>query len=264
MKDQDKKKIAFVFGGGSARGLAHIGVLRVLRQNNIPVDLVVGTSIGSLLAAICGLGLSLKSIENIADKMKWWDLADFVISKIGFLEGRNLEKLIKESIENKGFKDLKMPLGIVCTDIENGEEVVLTTGSLSRAIRASCSIPGIFMPVRIGGRLLVDGGLKSNVPSDVAKRMGASFVIAVDVGYCVKKGKISNIFQMVFQSTQIVGNELNKYEAKEADNVIKVHLSDEFDQMAFHRAKEIIAAGERAAKAAMGSLIMQLKEEGLM
>jgi NTE family protein len=156
-----------------------------------------------------------------------------------------------------------MPLAIVATDIENGEEVVVTSGSLVNTIRASCSIPGIFIPVRIDGRLLVDGGLKSSVPSRVAIRLGASFIIAVDVGFCVRKGRITNILQMVFQSIQIIGNELNKFQAKEAEAQIKVHLGDEMDQMAFDKAAEIISAGEKAATEAIPSIISRLKEEGL-
>jgi NTE family protein len=259
----DKKRIALVLGGGSARGLAHLGVLKVLKRNRIPVDLVVGTSIGGLIGAIYALGLSLEKAEEMALKMSWWQLADFVISKTGFLEGRNLERIIREAIDDKGFEDTKMPLAIVATDIENGEEVVVTSGSLVNTIRASCSIPGIFIPVRIDGRLLVDGGLKSSVPSRVAIRLGASFIIAVDVGFCVRKGRITNILQMVFQSIQIIGNELNKFQAKEAEAQIKVHLGDEMDQMAFDKAAEIISAGEKAATEAIPSIISRLKEEGL-
>lgn len=258
------RKTALVLGGGSARGLAHIGALKVLMRHKIPVDFVVGTSIGALIGAVYCLGIPLKDIEERALKLTWWQLADFVISKIGFLEGRILERIINESIQDKGFEDLKQPLAVVATDIENGEEVVLTSGDLSRVIRASCSVPGIFIPVRIDNRLLVDGGLKSSVPSGVARRMGAKFIIAVDVGYCVRKGRVSNIFQVLFQSMQIVGNELNKLQSRQAEAVIKVHLQDDIDQMAFDKSRQIIAAGETAAEEAIPSLLAQMKEERLI
>jgi len=264
MKRISDKKIALVLGGGSARGIAHIGVLKVLKENNIPVDLIVGTSMGALVGAAYALDISLEKAEEVAVKSSWWHLADFVISRLGFLEGKNLERIIRNAVEDKGFEDLRMPLAIVANDIENGEEVVITSGNLVKVIRASCSVPGIFIPVRIDGRLLVDGGLKSSVPSDVAKRMGADFIIAVDVGFCVRKGKISNIFQVLFQSIQIIGNELNKYQAKEADVVIKVRLGDDIDQMAFDKAAQIIDAGEKAAEDAMPSLLSHMKEEGLI
>jgi len=257
-------KTALVLGSGSARGLAHIGALKVLKRNKIPIDLVVGTSIGSLIGAVYALGMPLGRIEEKALATSWWQLADFVMSKMGFLEGLNLQKMIKESIEEKGFSDLKTPLAVVATDIENGEEVVYTSGDLARVIRASCSIPGIFIPVRVDGRLLVDGGLKSSVPSAVARRMGAKFIIAIDVGFCVQKGRVSNIFQVVFQSIQIIGNELNRFQSKEADYAVRVHMSEEIDQMAFDRAGEIIKAGETACEEAMPALLTQLKAAGLL
>jgi NTE family protein len=260
MKKNIEKQTALVLGGGAARGIAHIGVLKVLKRHKIPVDMVVGTSIGSIMGAAYALGIPLKNIEKVALRTTWKDLADFVLSKTGFLEGRNLEKIIREVIENKGFEDLKMPLAVVATDIENGEEVVITSGDLVRSIRASCSIPGIFIPMRIDGRMLVDGGLRSTVPSEAAKRMGAAFVIAIDVGYCVRKGKITNIFQVLFQSTQIIGNELNKHERRPSDVVIEVPLGEDMHQMAFDRAAEIISIGEKAAEIAMPALLAKMKK----
>jgi NTE family protein len=258
------KKIALVLGGGSARGLAHIGVLKVIKRYNIPVDMVVGTSIGSLIGAAYALDIPLEEVESKAVKISWWQLTDFIISKIGFLEGRNLEQVIRDTINEKGFEDLKIPLAVVTTDIENGEEVVITSGELCKVIRASCSIPSIFSPVRIDGRLLVDGGLRNSVPSEAARRLGASFIIAVDVGFCIRKGKISNIFQIIFQSIQILGSELNKFQSKQADIVIKVHLGEEIDQMAFDKTTQIISAGEYAAEKNMPMVIAQMKEYGLM
>ena len=258
------KKTALVLGGGAARGIAHIGVLKVLKQNKIPVDIVVGTSIGSLMGAIYALGFSLKHVEEAALQTTWKELSDFALSKTGFLEGRNLERIIERLIKGKGFSDTKKQLAVIATDIENGEEVVIKSGILSKSIRASCSVPGIFIPVRIGERLLVDGGLKSNVPSRAAKAMGADFIIAVDVGYCIKKGRISNIFQVLFQSIQITGSQLNKHESKLADIVIQVPLGEHIDQMAFDKAAEIISAGEKAARQAMPGLLTMLKKQAIM
>ena len=260
MKKNIKKKIALVLGGGAARGIAHIGALKVLKRHKIPINMVVGTSIGSIVGAVYALGVSLKNLEEVALKTGWQDLADFALSKTGFLEGKNLERVIREAIEEKGFSDLKMPLAIVTTDIESGEEFVITSGDLAKSIRASCSIPGIFIPARIEGKMLVDGGLRSTVPSEVAKRIGADFVIAIDVGYCVRKGKISNIFQVLFQSIQIIGNELSKHERMPSDVVIEVPLGQDIDQMAFDKAVEIISIGEKAAEAAMPGLLAQMKK----
>ena len=264
MKKNIKKKIALVLGGGAARGIAHIGALKVLKRHKIPINMVVGTSIGSIVGAVYALGVSLKNLEEVALKTGWQDLANFALSKTGFLEGKNLERVIREAIEEKGFSDLKMPLAIVTTDIESGEEFVITSGDLAKSIRASCSIPGIFIPARIEGKMLVDGGLRSTVPSEVAKRIGADFVIAIDVGYCVRKGKISNIFQVLFQSIQIIGNELSKHERMPSDVVIEVPLGQDIDQMAFDKAAEIISIGEKAAEAAMPGLLAQMKKSCML
>ena len=263
-KKDTKRKIALVLGGGSARGLAHVGVLKVFKKYGIPFDLVVGTSIGSFMGAVYALDLPLDRIEMLAHDLSWKRLADFVISKSGFLEGRNMERMIREYLDNKTFEDLKVPLAIAATDIEMGEEVVMTSGDLCRCIKASCSIPGIFMPTEIDGRLLVDGGLKSSVPSEVARRLGADFIVAVDVGFCIKRGKITNMFQIIYQSIQILGNELNKFQSKQADFTLRIHMDDDIDQMAFDKAAYIMSAGEKAANDAVGSIISALRTEGLI
>lgn len=255
------KKIALVLGGGSARGLAHIGVLKVLHNAKIPIDLIVGTSIGALIGATYALGIPLEKTEQIALKTRWWHLTDFTVSRIGFLEGQNLQNIITEAIENKDFYDLKMPLAVVTTDIEKGERVVLTSGELAEAIRASCSLPGIFNPVKINERLLADGGLIESVPTRVAQQMGATFIIASDAGFCIRKEKITNIFQMIFQAIQIVGNELNKLQGKLADITIMPLLADEVDQMAFDKAAFIIEKGEEAATQVIS--LLQSRLEGL-
>lgn len=257
-------KIALVLGGGSARGLAHIGVLKVLLAAKIPIDFIVGTSIGALVGATYALGIPIDKTEQIALKIKWWDLTDFAISKIGFLEGRNLQKIITEAIENKSFDDLKMPLAVVTTDIETGQRVVLTSGNLAEAIRASCSLPGIFVPIRIDNRLLVDGGLTDSVAVKVAQQMGATFIITSDVGFCVRKGQITNVFQMIFQAIQIAGNELNKLQARSGDITITPLLSGEIDQMAFDRAAYIIKKGEEATMQALPLIEHKMKDSGLL
>ncbi|MBN1406126.1 MAG: patatin-like phospholipase family protein [Candidatus Omnitrophica bacterium] len=261
--DITENKIALVLGGGSARGLAHIGVLKVLHNAKIPIDFIVGTSIGALVGATYALGIPFDKIEEIALRIKLWHLTDFVISKIGFFEGRNLERIIDEAVESKDFKDLKIPLAVVTTDIETGQRVTLTSGSLTEAIRASCSLPGIFVPKRINGRMLVDGGLTDSVPVKVAQQMGAIFVISSDVGFCVKKEKITNILQMISQAIQIAGNELNKLQSRQADVTITPVLSSEVDQTTFDRTAYVIKQGEEAAKAALPLLQSRLKETGL-
>lgn len=245
-----RKSVTLVLGGGSARGIAHIGVLKVLERERIPIERVIGTSMGSLVGAAYCLGIPLDRMEEHAHKFTVKRLLDPTIPHRGLLAGDKLEAIIKEIIEHKNFNQCKIPLAIVTTDIERNKEVVYKNGDLSKVVRASCSWPGIFNPVRIDGRLLVDGGVKDSVPTRIAKTMSPDYMIAVDVGFCVKEGKLSSIFDMILQSFQIMGHELNAYQSNLADAVIRVNLGD-LDQTAFHRSKEAIRKGSAAAEEAI-------------
>lgn len=251
-----QRKVTLVLGGGSARGLAHIGVLSVLEREKIPIDSIVGTSMGALVGAAYSVGLSVRKMEEKAYKFSANKLLDPTIPRMGLLAGDKLEASIIDLIGDKGFADCKIPIAIVTTDIQTGEEITYTSGDLVKVIRASCSWPGIFNPVKIDGRILTDGGIKNSVPTRIAKAQNADYILAVDVGFCVKRGEIKNIFQMILQSFQITGEELNKYQSIEADLLIKVDLGD-LDQMSFERSREAIEKGEKAAEL----MIAQLKKE---
>lgn len=242
-----KKKVTLVLGGGSARGVAHIGVLKILEREKIPIERVIGTSMGALIGAAYAQGLSTEAMRKLSQGFSANKLLDPTLPKMGLLAGNKLEATIIRLIDSKGFDDCKIPVVIVTTDIETGEEIAHQSGDLTKIIRASCSWPGIFNPVKIDGRLQVDGGIKNSVPTKIAKAMGAEYILAVDVGFCVRKGEIKNIFQMILQSFQITGEELNKYQSIEADFVIKVDLGD-IDQVSFDRAGEAIEKGEEAAE----------------
>jgi NTE family protein len=257
-KNKKKRIVALALGGGSARGVAHIGVLKVLEREDIPIDMIVGTSMGALIGASYSIGDSIASMEANAYTSSANKLLDPTIPTMGLLAGEKLEKAIKELIDNKKFSDCRIPFAAVTTNIETGEEVVHQTGDLVKVIRASCSWPGIFNPVRLDGKLLVDGGIKNSVPTKIARSLGADYVLAVDVGFCVKKGAIKNIFQMILQSFQITGEELNKYQSVDADYVIKVHLGN-IDQAAFERARESVRKGAEAAELAIPQLKKDLR-----
>jgi NTE family protein len=248
-----KRKIALALGGGAARGIANIGVLKVLEQERITVDLIVGSSIGSLIGAAYSLGVPTYAMEKAALEFSWDKLADFSIARTSLIKGEKLAKIVEEFTDAKTFEDGKIPIAITTTDIETGEELVHTSGNLQRLIRASCSWPGIFEPVDIDGRKLVDGGIRNSIPVKTAKRLGASKVIAVDIGFCAKKGKLDNFFQLFIQSIQILGEELDAYQSMQADVIISPKLA-ELDQFAFHRAEEAIRDGEEAARIALPEL----------
>lgn len=241
------KKIALVLGGGAARGLANIGALKVFQREKISFDLIVGTSIGAFVGASYALGDDMAKAEETALKFNARESLDIIMPPaIGLIKGNRIYSIIKEFVGEKDFSDLRIPMAVVATDIEKGQEVVFTEGSLADAIRVSCSYPGIFAPQRIKGRLLVDGGIINTVPVNVARRMGANIVIAVDVGFCVKVGEIRSIFGVILQALQITGDELNRYQSMDADIIIRPDL-DGINQLDFASAKIIIQRGEMAA-----------------
>lgn len=253
-----RRKVTLVLGGGSARGIAHIGVLKILEREKIPIDHIVGTSMGAMIGAAYSIGIPITVMEERAYKFTTKKILDPTIPRMGLLAGAKLEETIKHLIDNKQFDDCKIPLAVVANDIETGEEVVFQKGNLVKVVRASCSWPGIFNPVRIDGRLLSDGGIKHSVPTKIARDLGADYVIAVDVGFCVRRGKIDNIFQMIVQSFQIMGEELNQHQSRDADAIIKVYLTD-IDQAAFDKSHEIIAKGIEAAEAGIEQIKKDLR-----
>jgi len=253
------RKIALVLGGGSARGIAHIGALKVFEREKIPVDLVVGTSMGALIGGAYSVGVTTQEMERIALQVTWKDLFDPTIPAMSLLEGKKLGQVVSQILKEKTFLDAKIPLAVVTTDIEKGQEVIHTSGDLQKLVRASCSWPGIFNPVEIDGQLLVDGGIKNSVPVSIAKGMHATFTIAIDVGFCVTTDeKINNIFRLILQSFQIIGEELNTYQSKEADIIIEPDLGD-IDQAAFHRSTEAMQKGQEAAEKVLPLIRKKLK-----
>ncbi|OGW75739.1 MAG: hypothetical protein A2Z72_02460 [Omnitrophica bacterium RBG_13_46_9] len=242
-----KRKFALALGGGAARGIANIGVLKVLEQERIPIDLIVGSSIGALIGAAYSLGVPTYKMEKAALKFAWDKLADFSISRMSILKGEKLANIVEEFTDNKGFSDARIPIAVTAADIETGEELTYTKGNLQKLIQASCSWPGFFPPVVIEGRKLVDGGILNSIPVKMAKHLGATKIIAIDIGFCAKKGTIDNLFQMFMQSIQLLGTELDRYQSMQADVIIKPKLLN-LDQFAFHRAREAIRDGEEAAK----------------
>jgi len=179
-----RKKVGLALGGGAARGLAHIGVLEVLEKEGIPIDMIAGTSAGAAIGALYAEGKDTSRIKDLVLDIKWWRLAplvDLALPKTGFIGGRKVKELLKLMIGDIEFGDLKIPLACVAADIMTGEEVVIKEGSVLEAVRASISIPVVFTVAKWRGRYLVDGGLVNPVPVSVLKRMGADFIIAVNV-----------------------------------------------------------------------------------
>lgn len=243
-------KIGLALGGGLARGLAHIGVLNVLQEMGVKIDFIAGTSMGSLIAALYACGLKLKLIERLAQRISRRTWMDFTFPRMGLIAGEKLEQLLYMLTGRRSFEELSLPLAVVAVDLISGERVILNEGSVARAVRASCAIPGIFSPVEIGEKLLVDGGVLERVPAPAVREMGAGTVIAVDVGGQVGNYKINHIFDVMSKSLDIMAREIHRKQCLDADVLINPEVSDlgPFD---FHRVEEAIGRGEAAARQAL-------------
>src|SRR5881398_2854383 len=190
--------VGLALGGGFARGFAHLGVLQVLEQNNVPISHIAGTSVGSILGAAYASGAPLGRIIETCRTLRLRDIARWRVSRLGLASNQRLENLIERVFDSRHFEDLRIPLAVVATDLSSGDPVVFTQGNLSDAIRASCAFPGLFEPVEIGTRCLVDGGLAAPVPTRAARVLGGGCVVGVSVGvHDGRSGNPSNIFQVV-------------------------------------------------------------------
>ncbi len=250
IKKGSEPKIALVLSGGSAKGFAHIGVIRVLEQEKIPIHMIVGTSVGSLIGGLYASNPDSFQLEWTAFKIEKGDILDFslVYSKLGPVMGVRLENFIEKEAKVKKIEETKIPFFPVATDLNTGETVILEKGSLARAIRASCAIPGVFVPVNFAGRTLVDGGVTNNIPCDIAKSKGADIVIAVNLLSSVKNYNVDSVIDIIGQSISIMMFEKNKEKLKYAHIVIEPDVKNVslFD---FSKKKELMEEGIRAAKA---------------
>jgi NTE family protein len=201
-------RIALVLGGGAARGFAHIGVIRVLEQERIPVDLVVGTSVGSLIGAIYASDRDSFELEWTAFQLEKDDLFDFglvnAVMGMGYARGEKLEAFVKARVKQTEIEQLAIPFAAVATDLNWGQRVVLDRGPVARAVRASSAIPGVFEPVMHQGKLLVDGGVVDNIAVDVAREKGADLVVAVDISENLGNTNIHNLVDVMLQATNIM------------------------------------------------------------
>jgi len=253
-----KPKIALVLGGGAARGFAHVGVIRVLEQEKVPIDMVVGTSVGSLIGAIYASDLSSFELEWTAFQLEKDDLFDFgvinAIAGMGFAKGDKLETWVKGHVKTSNIENLKLPFAAVATDLNWGYEVVLNSGSVARAIRASAAIPGVFQPVKHQGKILVDGGVVNNIPISVAKAKGADIVIAVDIGGNVGNTNITNLLDVSLQATNIMFALNVEHSKKDADILITPAGIGDIGMLDFTQKKRCMQAGIESTKNAMPTI----------
>lgn len=243
--------IGLALGGGFARGIAHIGVLKVLEEENIPVRIVTGTSVGALIGAAYCSGLSIGELEDLAHKVRFTSFARWTLSRYGFASNDRMVSFLTRTLKAKTFEELKIPLGVTATDFNTGEGVVFHSGSIIDPVRASCAYPGMFLPVEIRGRYLVDGMLSHPVPTRPVREMGADRVLAVHLkGTWSNGGPPRHLFDVIGQSFAIAQDAMACLWREAADLVIEPNVAG-FGYDDFQRADALIRVGEAAMRNAL-------------
>ncbi len=248
--EDSRYKVGLALCGGVAYGVAQIGVLKALEEAGIKVDCLAGTSSGAIIAAAYASGLPVSRIAEIGINTNWGELFSFRPSRKGLVSSGPIAEYIRKYLKVDNFEQLKKPLAVVATDICSGEEVIFTRGALDKAVRASCSIPGIYSPVELDGRQLADGGMAENVPVKALKSIGADVVIAVNLfGHHQVFPPASNVFQILMRVWYFFVREESAWR-EQCDVILEPDLRM-FDLFDFSDGKAIIAAGEKEAKRQM-------------
>ncbi len=276
---EDKIKVGLALGSGGGRGLAHIGVLKVLKREGIPIDYIVGSSIGAVVGAFYATGIDLELLEKLVYNLDIRTLIDPVISprdfvtkekmkeimrvffsRKGIIYGEKIYQFIRLLTKEKTFAQANIPLAVIASDIERGEAVVFQEGEIAQAVRASISIPGIFEPVILGGRTLVDGGVTSRVPVRETRDLGLDVIIGVDVGSDFHFNEVNNACDIIMQSIEILDHHALQAYVPDADIFIRPQVG-EFSTAKFERREECIACGMLAAEAVLPDIWRVIKEK---
>ena len=254
--ERRQARIGLALGGGAARGFAHVGVIQVLEEAGLHPHYVAGTSAGSLVAALYASGKSPQELRRVAETMEEAEITDWMLPILnrGALRGEALAKYVNTQVGGKSIEQMKIPLGIVATDLRNGEVVTFRRGNTGSAVRASSAVPAVFQPVRIGEREYVDGGLVAPVPVKQAREMGANFVIAVDISSDPEGSQTGDTFQILMQTFTIMGKSINTLALREAEFVVRPPLSG-VKSADFGARRRSIEAG----RSAMLAMLPQLK-----
>jgi NTE family protein len=248
-----RPRVGLALGGGFARGISHIGVLRVLEEEGIPVDYIAGTSVGALIAAGYASGATLDQMEAQGSGTHFRDFGRWTLSRMGMASNERLENFLHKFTTARFFEELKISLSIVATDLIKGESVYFTEGEIGPALRASCAYPGLFLPVEYRGRILVDGFLTEAVPTEAARRLGSSVIIAVYLEPGELKEKPRNTIEVIGRSFSIIQGTYEQPWRNIADVVIEPNVHDVLWD-GFALTPRLVAAGAAAARAALPSI----------
>ncbi len=255
----DRPLVALVLGSGGNRGFAHVGVIKVLEENHIPVDIVVGTSVGSVVGALYAGGIHAAELEKLALNLEQGQLNDYELSFDGYIRGERLQDFINNELHDRTIEQLDKPFAAIATELSTGKAAAFNHGNTGMAVRASSSIPGVFLPILINGAEYVDGGLKDPVPVKIAQQMGADIVIAVDVSKLPQSNqRPSNALQIWIQGARIMQQTIAENEIKAAQVVIRPQIgaTPKIDPAS---KQSLVKAGEDAANAALPEIRYWLK-----
>jgi len=253
-------RIGLALGGGAAKGFAHVGVIAVLEEAGLRPDYVVGTSAGSLVAALYASGKSSAELQKTAMSMEEAAITDWMLPLVGrgVFRGDALGRFVNESVGGRLIEDMRIPLGVVATDLGSGQAVLFQRGDTGTAVRASSAVPAVFVPVKINGRDYVDGGLVAPVPVRYARQMGAELVIAVDISTAPEDSATKDTLQILLQTFSIMGKSINQHELREADIVVRPSLVG-LKSADFSARQRAIEAGRAAMLAALPALRARLQ-----
>lgn len=240
-------KTGLALGGGAVLGAAHIGVLQALEEHDISFSYLAGTSIGAFISAFLAFGRSWEEIKEIVKDLNWLDISGISLSQFGLLSNKKLGRIIQENLGDVNLEDAPIPVVMVATDITTGEKVVLKKGNVAKAVMASTCIPGIFVPVEINERLLVDGGIVENVPVTTLKDLGADLVIGVDLNARHRHSKPRNIIEVLLRSFDFTLKTATKLQTEQADILIEPDLSA-FNMVDIDQVDDLIEQGYLEAK----------------
>ncbi|MBR7552780.1 patatin-like phospholipase family protein [Allobacillus sp. GCM10007491] len=238
-----RPKIGLALGSGGARGFSHLGVIKKLEEANIPIDYIAGSSMGALVGTFYGAGQKIEDLYMLASTFKLKYFMDFTVPKLGLIQGDRIKTYIQMFTYQKQLEELPIPVHVVATDIYSGEKVVLKEGSVAKAVRASISIPGIFAPEEIDGRMLVDGGVIDRVPISVVRDMGADLVIAVDCSKFESNSDVNTIYDVIMQSIDIMQDDITQQAIMNAEVVMRPHVY-QYSSRNYTQIEEIIREGE--------------------
>lgn len=257
-------RVALVLGAGAAKGFAHIGVLKILEANHVPIHMIVGTSAGSFVGSLYAHGFNAFQLQEMSFRLEKADVIDLTVPDNGFVKGEKLAAYINATLQNTPLEKLRIPFCAVATDLQSGEEIAFARGDTGTAVRASSAIPGVFKPVRIGERFYVDGGIVSPVAVDRAKKMGADIVIAVDISSNIESAPPQGTVDTIIQAVTVMYARMSQNQLTRADFVIKPNVGY-IGSTDFTKRHEAVLEGEKAALEAMPGIravLDRLKAEG--